>query len=95
MRRAPHKRENEKEESIEEDVRTKERRGGESSSLSTAVAGRVGMGSEERRKEIGKNKMFNLHLSKDNAGVKYITVTEILTDLQASDQTDSLSPMTI
>lgn len=53
------------------------------------------MGSEERRKETGKNKMFNLHLSKDNAGVKYITVTEILTDLQASDQTDSLSPMTI
>jgi len=33
--------------------------------------------------------MLNHYLSRDNSGVKYITVSEILTDLQASDQTDS------
>lgn len=49
------------------------------------------MGSEERGKETGKNKMLNCYLSKDNAGVKYITISEILTDLQASDKTDSLA----
>lgn len=35
--------------------------------------------------------MLNRYLSKDNAGVKYVIVSEILTDLQASDQTDSLA----
>lgn len=49
----------------------------------------MGMGSEEKGKETGKNKILNRYLSKDNAGVN--AVSEILTDLQASDQTDSLA----
>lgn len=48
------------------------------------------MGSEEK-KETGKNKILNHYLPKDNAGLKYITISVILTDLQASDQADSLA----
>lgn len=49
------------------------------------------MGSEETGKEAGKNKMLYYYLSKDSAGVKYITVSESLTDLPALDQIDSLA----
>lgn len=35
--------------------------------------------------------MLYYYLSKDSAGVKYITVSESLTDLPALDQIDSLA----